>query len=58
MKLILETRELWEVVDGTDAAPAQTDSGYKDWRKRELAARAQILLTLEPDPYTGVIALA
>ena len=29
IKLVLENCELWEIVDGTETAPAQSDSTYK-----------------------------
>jgi hypothetical protein len=58
LKLILRNRELWGIVDGTETIPAQSDAtAHKDWKKRELDALTQILLTLEPEPYTAVIAI-
>ncbi len=55
LQLILMDRGLWEIVDGTEVAPANTNvsgkddtkqQAYIDWKKRDNQALAQIALTV------------
>ena len=54
---ILELRELWDVVTGTDAMPDPTAdrAGYLAWKRRDQLALTQITLTLEDAPLNGVV---
>jgi hypothetical protein len=58
MRLILQNRNLWGIVDESEPSPPANDPQLADWQAREWDAQAQILLMLETDPYTGVIAAA
>src|SRR3954453_16808115 len=56
-RLILRNRGLWRIVDGSETAPPATDINKNaEGEQGEWDAQAQILLTLESDPYTGVSA--
>jgi hypothetical protein len=55
-ELVLLSRGLMQIVNGTEKEPAATDQdAVTDWKTRELDARAQIQLTLEEEQLTGVM---
>src|SRR5271154_5741620 len=55
MEVILKSRKIWEIVDGTKPKPGSADAAaLAEWETNEMDARAQILLTLEDDTMNGV----
>jgi hypothetical protein len=55
-KLVLQSRGLMGIVEGTEKEPAAMDPGaVLDWKTRELDARVQIQLTLEEEQLSGVM---
>ena len=55
-ELVLQSRGLMPIVNGTEKAPEATKvEALKDWKTRELDARVQIQLTLEEEQLTGVM---
>ena len=55
VELVMQLRNLWPLVDGTDKAPTDiTSSDYADWAYRDREARAQIALTLSDEPLNTV----
>ena len=55
-KLVLQSRGLMGIVDGTEEKPKDTDpDAVSDWNTRELDARVQIQLTLEEEQLSGVM---
>jgi len=54
VELVLQIRNLWPLVDGTDKAPSTTSPDYADWTSRDREARAQIALTLTDEPLNTV----
>jgi hypothetical protein len=55
-ELVLLSRSLMQIVNGTEKEPAATDQdAVTDWKTRELDARAQIQLTVEEEQLTGVM---
>jgi len=55
--MVLNLRDLWGVVDGTEAKPEPSASHeeHKKWHLNDLEARAQITLTLKDVPLTLVL---
>ena len=46
IELVLQIRNLWPLVDGTDKAPAANSPDYDDWASQDHEAHAQTVLTL------------
>jgi len=59
VQTVLELRDLWPTVDGTDPKPDPTLSldRYSEWLRRDREARAQITLTLKDECLNSVLAV-
>src|SRR5882762_8804781 len=56
VSLVLQVRELWPLVDGTEKPPTDvTTPEYANWAYRDREARAQIVLTLADEPMNTVL---
>src|SRR5258705_1167273 len=56
VSLVLQIRELWPLVDGTELPPTDvTTPEYANWAYRDREARAQIALTLADEPMNTVL---
>jgi len=57
VRMVLELRELWGLVDGTVAKPAATAAAadIADWASKDRETRAQITLTLKDEPLNSVL---
>jgi hypothetical protein len=55
-QLILESRELWETVNGTTAKPDQTidPTGHSEWCQKDRDAKIQIALSLKQGPFNTI----
>ena len=53
---VLELRDLLGVVTGTEPDPGPSNSYmHEEWTRKDREARAQITLTLDDEPLSGVI---
>jgi gag-polypeptide of LTR copia-type len=52
VKIILESRDLWQLVDGTEIAPTE-ETGLKRWRMRDASARLQLMANI-PDKWLWI----
>src|ERR1700691_2776012 len=57
VRMVLELRELWGLVDGTVAKPFATAAAtdITDWSSKDCEAHAQITLTLKDEPLNSVL---
>ncbi|KIL57633.1 hypothetical protein M378DRAFT_16140, partial [Amanita muscaria Koide BX008] len=56
IKMVLDIRGLWPVVEGTSACPQDIKSDdYTKWKRTDKEAKAQICLTLKDEPLNGVL---
>jgi len=49
VELVLQLRNLWSLIDGTDKAPAEGSPNYADWAYQDHEAHTQIVLTLSDE---------